>query len=379
MGTIQVTSGGSGYTTPPRVTITNASGDTVGKGATAMANIDTTGGSSTMGQVTSIDIVTVGSGYAAAPQVAIAPPASGTAATAKAVLYTAPTEVGMVPAVPGSDNFPAEWTAQTTGQPGDILDNRMGGVPDPALIGPSMIQIGTEGGFLPTPVVWTNIPIGWDRDPKSITIGNVKEHNLFIGPAERADVIDRLLRSSPARPIILYNDGPAAVPATDSRLDYYTNDLDQTAIGGATKTVPGYGPDTRTIMQIKVNAAPAPALQPGRSAGRVRHHVDSPGRVRPQRRIPIIVPQAGYNTAYNASFPVGHYCLLAHLEHLVDLHPARRERAGHHQLRAQGHTGVVRGHLRADDRLPGRRDQEHQRYQPDDHPLRLHRSGDRDP
>ena len=32
-------------------------------------------------------------------------------------------------------------------------DGREGGVPDPATTGPAWIQIGTEGGFLPAPVV----------------------------------------------------------------------------------------------------------------------------------------------------------------------------------------------------------------------------------
>ena len=35
-------------------------------------------------------------------------------------------------------------------------DGRDGGVPDPTAAGPQMIQIGTEGGFLPAPVVLAN-------------------------------------------------------------------------------------------------------------------------------------------------------------------------------------------------------------------------------
>ena len=63
---------------------------------------------------------------------------------------------------------------------GDILDNRTGGVPDPRNIGPSMIQIGTEGGFLPSPVVWPNTPIGYERSTKNIVVTNVAEHNLLL-------------------------------------------------------------------------------------------------------------------------------------------------------------------------------------------------------
>ncbi|MBF0484853.1 MAG: multicopper oxidase domain-containing protein, partial [Candidatus Omnitrophica bacterium] len=216
---------------------------------------------------------------------------------------TASTEVKMVPAVTGTAAFPVAWTAQTTGQPGDILDGRMGGVPDPALIGPSMIQIGTEGGFLPTPVVFSNIPIGFDKDPKSITIGNVKEHNLFIGPAERADVVIDFSQFA-GKTIILYNDAPAAVPAADSRLDYYTGQLDQTVVGGTKTTLPGYGPNTRTIMQFRVsNATPAPfnltALNAEFTSTATKQGVFARGQD------PIIVPQAPYNSAYNATFPAG--------------------------------------------------------------------------
>ena len=48
------------------------------------------------------------------------------------------TEVKTLPFAGGS--WPAGWPTP---------DARPGGVPDPALAGPDMIQIGTEGGFLP--------------------------------------------------------------------------------------------------------------------------------------------------------------------------------------------------------------------------------------
>jgi FtsP/CotA-like multicopper oxidase with cupredoxin domain len=227
----------------------------------------------------------------------------------------APTEVGMVPAAPGAASFPLGWTTQTTGQPGDVLDNRAGGVPDPALIGPSMIQIGTEGGFLPTPVVWPNTPVGFERNPKDIVVGNVKEHNLFLGPAERADVLIDFSQFA-GKTIILYNDAPAAEPAPDSRLDYYTNDVDQTAVGGHAPTVPGYGPNTRTIMQFRVAAAtPAPAYDLAALQGVFASTATTTGAFATGQD-PIIVPQGsstqrtntfipGYNTAYNATFSTG--------------------------------------------------------------------------
>ena len=46
------------------------------------------------------------------------------------------------------------------------VDGREGGVPDPAMRGPALVQIGTEGGFLPGPVVLPNYPVRWNYDPR---------------------------------------------------------------------------------------------------------------------------------------------------------------------------------------------------------------------
>lgn len=195
------------------------------------------------------------------------------------------TEVKMVPANAGSV-WPAGWPTP---------DARVGGVPDPNTVGPSMIQIGTEGGFLPEPVTLTNIPIGYDLDKKSITVGNVKEHNLLIGPAERADVVVDFSAYA-GKTLILYNDAPAAFPAGDPRYDYYTGDPNLTSTGGSNSTLAGYGPNTRTIMQIKVAAAtPAPYDAAQLNTALPQAFAASEN--------PIIVPQAPYNTAYNGNFP----------------------------------------------------------------------------
>jgi len=298
---ITLTGGGSGYTRVPPVTIAPAPGDTTGMGATATATIDPA-----TGAVTGITLVTVGSGYTAAPTVTIAPPttAGGTAATATSAIYTGTSEVGMVPAIPGAADFPVDWTVQTLGQPGDILDGRFGGVPDPRTIGPSMVQIGTEGGFLPTPVIWSNTPIGFERNPKNIVVTNVSQHNLFLGPAERADVIIDFSQFA-GKTIILYNDGPAATPAADSRVDYFTAGANQTDSGGTVSTLPGYGPNTRTIMQFRVSATGVPT--PFDLAALEAEFLTTPTHdgvfVRDQD--PILVPQAAYNDAYGANFPVG--------------------------------------------------------------------------
>ncbi|MFO0956828.1 MAG: MBG domain-containing protein [Isosphaeraceae bacterium] len=296
---IKLVSGGSGYQNPPAITITAAPGDTTGMGATAKALID-----QLTGRLIGISLITVGSGYTLPPIVSIAPPPNGgQPATAIATIYTGTSEVGMVPAIPGAADFPVGWTVQTLGQTGDILDGRYGGVPDPRNIGPSMIQIGTEGGFLPTPVVLPNTPIGYERNPKNIVVGSVSQHTLLMGPAERADVIIDFSQYA-GKTIILYNDAPAPDPATDSRLDYYTNDANQTSTGGTNSTRAGYGPNTRTIMVFHVaNATPHPynlqALMDEFTTTATHQGVFA------KDQNPIIVPQDGYNSAYNAVFPNG--------------------------------------------------------------------------
>ncbi|MFA6316757.1 MAG: hypothetical protein WC943_05005 [Elusimicrobiota bacterium] len=159
-----------------------------------------------------------------------------------------PTEVKMVPAVEGAADFPAHWPAP---------DKREGGVPDPATVGPDIIQIGNEGGFLPAPAVIPITPIGFNRDPMSMTVTNVAEKALALAPAERADIIiDFSKIPANVSKVILYNDAPAAWAAGDTRNDYFTGDPDQVEIGGAPTTLPGYGPNTRTIMQFQVSGAP---------------------------------------------------------------------------------------------------------------------------
>jgi FtsP/CotA-like multicopper oxidase with cupredoxin domain len=162
-----------------------------------------------------------------------------------------PTEVKMVPAE-ATRTFPAHWPAP---------DHRLGGLPDPDLSGPDMIQLGTEGGWLKKPIVIKNTPIGYDRDPMSMTVMDIKERGLFLGSAERADVIiDFSKIPANVSKVILYNDAPAAVPAGDRRNDYYTGDEDNSYWGGAPTTLPGYGPNIRTIMQFQVSGKAEPAF-----------------------------------------------------------------------------------------------------------------------
>ena len=114
--------------------------------------------------------------------------------------------------------------------------------------GPAFIQIGTEGGFLPLPVKFSDQQIAFDNDPNSPTFGNATQYNLLLGSAERADVIIDFTRVPVGSKLILYNDAPAPFPGGDPRNDYFTGDPDQTSIGGAATTPPGFGPNTRTLM-----------------------------------------------------------------------------------------------------------------------------------
>ena len=302
LSTITITNGGSGYdpVSPPLVTITPAPGDTTGYGGQALATVDPT-----TGALTSIAISVVGSGWTSPPLVTISAPTTvgGVTATATSTIYQGTSEVGMVPAQPGFTNFPAGWTVQTMGQVGNVLDGRYGGVPDPRNIGPSFIQIGNEGGFLPTPVVIPNQPIGFERNPKNIVIGNVAEHGLLMAPAERADVLIDFSKYA-GMTVILYNDAPAGFPAADSRVDYFTNNANQIDGGGTASTLAGYGPNTRTFMVFHVsNVTPVPYNMPA-LMNAFTSTATQTGVFKADQQPPII-PNANYNSAYNAKFPAG--------------------------------------------------------------------------
>jgi FtsP/CotA-like multicopper oxidase with cupredoxin domain len=152
------------------------------------------------------------------------------------------TEVHMVPASP-TPGFPATWPT----------DGRAGGVPDPANAGPDLVQIGNEGGLLPAVAVYKAQPVTYEQDVRSITVFNVLDHSVFLMGAERADVLVDFSKYA-GKTLILYNDAPAPAPGYDPRIDYYTGVGDQTAAGGAYDTLPGYGPNTRTFMQIRVKS-----------------------------------------------------------------------------------------------------------------------------
>ena len=125
-------------------------------------------------------------------------------------------------------------------------------MPDSSAVGPVFEQIGTEGGILPQVADIKSQPVGFDYNRRSITVLNVSTKALYLGPAERADVIVDFSNVPAGSKLILYNDAPAPVPAFDPRNDYFTGDPDNTSTGGAPSTAAGYGPNTRTIMQFQV-------------------------------------------------------------------------------------------------------------------------------
>jgi len=172
--------------------------------------------------------------------------------------------------------------------------------PDPSTKGPDWIQIGTEGGFLPTPVVIPAHETTWVNDPTVFNAGNVDQHSLLLGPAERADVIVDFSAFA-GQTLILYNDAPAAFPARDPRYDYYTGNADLRDTGGAAPTVPGYGPNTRTVMQIKVEGSAAGSYNLNALMSAFAHQPDGSG-VFESSQNPIIVGQGAYNAAYGSSF-----------------------------------------------------------------------------
>lgn len=200
-------------------------------------------------------------------------------------------EVEMVPAIPNA-GYPDSWPT----------DGRDGGVPNPNASGPEFIQIGNEGGFIPAPAILPNTPIGYVYNRRDITVLNVANKTLFLAPAERADVIVDFSGVPDGATIILYNDSPAPVPGFDPRYDYYTGNPDQTDAGGAPTTIPGYGPNTRTLMQIKVTSTKGK----GNPIDLDKLNVELP-KAYATYQAPPIIPNAAYNEAFHQEGPEDSY------------------------------------------------------------------------
>ena len=149
-------------------------------------------------------------------------------------------------------------------------------------------------------------PTTWITDPTRFDVGNVDQHSLLLAPAERADAIVDFSKFA-GKTLILYNDAPAAFPARVPSYDYYTGAPDLSPVGAPTPLA-GYGPNTRTVMQVKVAAAaPAPAFDLAKLRTAFRHNANGTG-VFESGQNPVIVGQAAYNSAYGTSFAGSSNC-----------------------------------------------------------------------
>jgi spore coat protein A len=105
-------------------------------------------------------------------------------------------------------------------------------------LGPAIIQIGTEGGYLPKPVF----------------LSGAAGSQLLLAPAERADIIIDFSNVQPGREFILYNDAPGPFPGGVGTFDFFPlNRLNP-------YTLPGFGPNTRTLLKIRVKAPKTPVV-----------------------------------------------------------------------------------------------------------------------
>jgi FtsP/CotA-like multicopper oxidase with cupredoxin domain len=193
------------------------------------------------------------------------------------------------------------------------IDDRRGGAPDPTSVGPDIIAIGNDGGFLPNAVDIPSQPITYEANRRSITVNNAYGYGLLLGPAERADtIID--FSAYAGQTLIVYNDAPAPFPFSDERNDYYSGDPDLTSTGGTFATNPGYGPNTRTMMQIKVSAtAPAAPYDV------LKLKTELPKAYAASQPAPL-VPAVAYNTAFGTNDPdvYGHIALGAAAQPTLD-------------------------------------------------------------
>jgi spore coat protein A len=76
-----------------------------------------------------------------------------------------------------------------------------------------------------------------------------------MAPAERADVLIDFSKVKPGKEFILYNDAPGPYPGGAGIFDYYPKN------GKTPWSTPGFGPNTRTLLKIRVKA-PAGTVTP---------------------------------------------------------------------------------------------------------------------
>ena len=103
--------------------------------------------------------------------------------------------------------------------------------PNAIALGPSFLQIGTEGGFLPAPV-----------------LADGKAFKVLLAPAERADIIVDFSNVPVGSVLLLYNDAPGPFPGGGAIFDYSPTNPK------TPMSIPGFGPNSRTLLQVRVKA-----------------------------------------------------------------------------------------------------------------------------
>ncbi len=123
---------------------------------------------------------------------------------------------------------------------------------DPGTIsGASLLQIGTEGGFLPKPArIPTGVPFNAALPLSS---------SLVVAPAERPDLLVDF-RLHPGKDIILYNDAPAPFPSGDAANDYFPGLSNGNPVNAATPA--GFGPNSRVLMRFELAATASAPKDP---------------------------------------------------------------------------------------------------------------------
>lgn len=181
------------------------------------------------------------------------------------------TEVSMIPALDyptffkgAAVNVGGVSVDSASMPPAWPTDGRAGGVPYWGHSGPDILQIGNEAGFLAQVAQWPSQPVDFDHNTRSVTLNGITSRALMLPSAVRADVVVDFSSVPSGSALIMYNDAPAPMPLWDNRNDYYTNDGDQTDAGGAPNTEPGYGPNTRTVMQFRIAGSAAAAFDVNR-------------------------------------------------------------------------------------------------------------------
>jgi spore coat protein A len=96
-------------------------------------------------------------------------------------------------------------------------------------------QIGTEGGFLPTPILLADG-----------TVPGAAVNPLLLAPAERADIVVDFSAVPVGTNVILFNDAQAPFPAGNPIFNYSVS-------AGSAK--PGLSPNTQTLLQFRRTAA----------------------------------------------------------------------------------------------------------------------------